>query len=234
MVTWTTCIKCNEAKFVRAPRSRQIYCEECKLAVLRESCKTYKANNRDKIKAYNKKSKEENKEHNKAQTKIWRETNRDIINEKQNKYHAERYKSDFNFKLSCTMRNKLYKVLHGSNSDSLSKLLGCDYEMLKQWLEFQFDSEMTHENHGSMWHIDHVIPCACFDLEKSNQQEMCFHWTNIQPLEASKNMIKRDTLSLREIHLHEIKISAFIRQNKSLFDARINRYEQYEIVRKDC
>ena len=48
---------------------------------------------------------------------------------------------------------------------------------------------MSWDNYGK-WHIDHIIPCASFDLADETQQRLCFHFTNLQPLEASENMRK--------------------------------------------
>ena len=84
MIEVLTCVQCNINEF-ESKKSRK-YCDECLLVKKRERCKAYKANNREKVKEYNKMSKELNKEANKIQTKIWAEQNRDIINEKQNKY----------------------------------------------------------------------------------------------------------------------------------------------------
>jgi hypothetical protein len=224
------CIRCNVAEFEK--KNNRKYCDECNLEKRRERCRNYKANNREKIQAYNKEYKEKNKEYLKFCTKIWSDKNRDIINEKQNKYASERRKTDVSFKLACNFRSKLYKILNGTSSKSLSKLLGFDCDILKKWLEFQFDSNMNFENHGEYWHLDHVIPCAKFDLDNIKHLEVCVHWTNIQPLKASINSSKKDTISLREIHLHEIKIAAFIKMRKDLFKdkIKINRYENYLMV----
>lgn len=32
------------------------------------------------------------------------------------------------------------------------------------------------------WEVDHIRPCASFDLTDTGQQKECFHWTNLQPL----------------------------------------------------
>lgn len=70
------------------------------------------------------------------------------------------------------------------------ELLGCTLEEFKSHIEKQFDDKMTWENYGAYWHVDHIIPCASFDLTKEDDQRRCFHYTNMQPLEAHANMRK--------------------------------------------
>ncbi len=41
-------------------------------------------------------------------------------------------------------------------------------------------------------HIDHIRPCASFDLRDPDQQRACFHHTNLQPLWAADNLRKSD------------------------------------------
>ena len=50
---------------------------------------------------------------------------------------------------------------------------------------------MNWNNQGHKgWHIDHIKPCSSFNLTDSKQQEQCFHYTNLQPLWAKKNLSK--------------------------------------------
>ena len=69
------------------------------------------------------------------------------------------------------------------------KLCGCSLEKLKQHLESQFTEGMTWDNKGD-WHVDHIKPCASFDLTNPEEQKKCFHYTNLQPLWALDNMKK--------------------------------------------
>jgi hypothetical protein len=69
------------------------------------------------------------------------------------------------------------------------ELLGCNSEFFKEYLENNFLDGMTWENYGE-WHIDHMKPCAAFDLTNEDDQRKCFHYTNLQPLWALDNIIK--------------------------------------------
>ncbi|WP_323041065.1 hypothetical protein [Gemmobacter sp.] len=67
------------------------------------------------------------------------------------------------------------------------ELIGCTIEHLMAHLERQFQPGMTWANQGE-WHIDHIRPCASFDLTDPELQRHCFHWSNLQPLWAAENL----------------------------------------------
>ena len=46
------------------------------------------------------------------------------------------------------------------------------FRLKKKHIENQFIEGMTWENHGD-WHVDHIIPCSCFDLANSVEQTIC-------------------------------------------------------------
>ena len=56
-----------------------------------------------------------------------------------------------------------------------------------------------YEDRRKTWHIDHVIPCAWFDLNDEEHQRVCFHWSNLQPEFAFHNLSKVDTCSLASV-----------------------------------
>ena len=68
-------------------------------------------------------------------------------------------------------------------------LLGCTLKELKVYLEDQFVEGMSWENYGE-WEVDHIMPCASFDLTDEVQQQRCFHYSNLQPLFAVENRQK--------------------------------------------
>ena len=118
--------------------------------------------------------------------------NREYTIKQTNNYKNERRKVDPAFKLERNMRCRLYHALKKDNSykaDKTMKLVGCTPTFLKEYLEAKFKDGITWDNYGE-WHVDHIIPCASFDLTKEEEQKKCFHYTNLQPLWAEENLSK--------------------------------------------
>ena len=129
-----------------------------------------------------------NKDYMKEYKKNYRQANRDKINERARNYRN----NNINAKIAALIRTRIRETLKLNNaikSNSSIKLLGCSIEFLKQYIELKFTKGMTWENHGLYgWHIDHIMPCSSFNLLDPNQQNICFHYTNLQPLWATKEI----------------------------------------------
>ena len=85
----------------------------------------------------------------------------------------------------------MIKKSNGNKYFSTFELIGCTIAELKTYLEKQFEIDMHWKNHSIKgWHIDHIKPCASFDLTDPEQQKACFHFSNLQPLWAKDNYSK--------------------------------------------
>jgi len=116
-----------------------------------------------------------------------------IINKKKiNLENKKKYETNINAKLRWLLTNRLYRALKGkTKSEHTLDLLGCSIEELKNYLERQFKEGMNWNNYSYRgWHIDHIKPCASFNLENIEEQRKCFHYTNLQPLWATENQEK--------------------------------------------
>lgn len=108
----------------------------------------------------------------------------------------ERLRTDIHFRLKNALSRRLRQALTanaGSGSRKAAKtveMIGCSVSDLRLHLEARFTGAMSWENHGTIWHIDHIMPCASFDLSKPEHQFRCFHFSNLQPLLALANMRK--------------------------------------------
>lgn len=82
----------------------------------------------------------------------------------------------------------------GRKTKSTFDLLGCDSQKAKDWIESKFLPSMCWENWGEVWHVDHIKPCASFNLLDESEQKKCFHYTNLQPLWWIDNIQKGNRL----------------------------------------
>jgi len=118
----------------------------------------------------------------KLKSEKYYENNKEKIIKNQIEYKKLKYNTDTNFKISNLLRIRFYHAIKGKKIDSILNIIGCNIEELKQYLESLFKFEMTWENHGIIWEIDHIKPCSSFDLSDKEQQKQCFNYTNLQPL----------------------------------------------------
>ena len=143
---------------------------------------------------------QKNKEYILSQKAKYRTENRERINESQYKYKKNKIKTDHTFKLVENLRRRVLLAIKGTGKSATTlELLGCSADTARQHLEDQFTEGMCWDNHGLYgWHIDHIIPCASFDMTDPEQQKECFHYTNLQPLWAEDNLRKSDKLNYNQ------------------------------------
>ena len=152
--------------------------------------KAYRQEHREEAKAHSKAYYQEHKEEKKAYNKAYRQEHK----EERNAYDRSRRKTDPTLRLTKSLRARVRQALKGKNkSKSTMELIGCTIDELWLHLEKQFEPGMTRENNGCgevCWHVDHIKPCAAFDLSDPEQQKICFHYTNLQPLWQKDNLSK--------------------------------------------
>lgn len=151
--------------------------------------KIYKENNKEKIKQYY----QVNREKILKLTKFYQKNNREV----RRKWENNKCKIDLNYRLSKNLRRRLSLALEGKDkSVSITKLVGCSIEKLKQHIKSLWKPGMSWKNWGHRgWHLDHIKPCCQFDLSKSEEQRKCFHYINLQPLWAEENLSKGGKLN---------------------------------------
>lgn len=176
--------------------------EEKRLRAI-ECARRWQANNPELVKKYKKSFMKRNPDYSKRKSAEFRAKNPDYHaaksmewRERNPGYYAEyqrnRAKRDAEFKLVKVMRSRVSMALRKSRTTKrtkLTELIGCEISELRCYLEERFEPGMSWENHGE-WHIDHVRPCASFDLSDPAQQRACFHYSNMRPLWARDNLAK--------------------------------------------
>lgn len=144
--------------------------------------------------------------------KAYYKANKDKIREYKKTWIREKIATDPQFKLTHRLRTRVYNAVKGTvKSATTIELIGCEVEHLMEHLAESFTPGMSWDNYGD-WHVDHIIPCAEFDLTKEAEQRACFNYRNLQPLWAFDNMSKGARLnhtSQRDAHHH--KAAPFLR-----------------------
>ena len=165
----------TDRRYKKIHRKEIIKYRKLNRQMLNEINRIYYLKNKQKIAKYGKK---------------WKQLNK----EKLNKRYINRLKTDINLKIRKYLQTRIWSALRGIHkSVRTMELIGCTIEQLRRHLKKQFKPGMSWSNYGK-WHVDHIIPCASFDLSKSEEQRKCFHYTNLQPLWAEENIIKSDKL----------------------------------------
>jgi len=108
-------------------------------------------------------------------------------------YHNARMKTDPAFKMLRTIRHRhsgAVKSAGACKNFRSTDLLGCTSADLKEHIEKQFSSDMNWDNHGSVWHIDHIYPLSLTDWEDPESVARACHFSNLRPMIAADNIRK--------------------------------------------
>jgi len=163
--------------------------------------------------------------------------NRDKIIKQTNSYKKNKYNTDPVFKLKRLLRCRLYHALKSQNakkSNRTLKLTGCSLSFLVGYLEGKFVEGMTWENYGE-WHVDHIRPCCSFNLILEEEQKKCFNYTNLQPLWAKDNLLKRDAiLSEEELKKLNCNTNSIIKQLEKLTKSKPKKSQIINKNKRKC
>lgn len=95
-------------------------------------------------------------------------------------------------RIARVLKSRIREAVKGEwKHGRTQELLGCSIEFFRAYIESLWTEGMSWENHTNRgWHLDHIIPCAFFDLTNEEEQKRCFHYTNYQPLWWKPNISK--------------------------------------------
>jgi hypothetical protein len=95
--------------------------------------------------------------------------------------------------------------------------LDCTSEFFQKWIDYCIEvleySDMTIDNYGNYWQIDHVIPCSLWDLTRDDHRANCFHWSNLAPMYADKNQSKKNKIDMEQVSTQDELLELFANEN---------------------
>lgn len=127
----------------------------------------------------------------------WKHRNPEKYKDSIKTANRKRKLSDPGYRAQCNLRKRfrdIMSVVINPEKKWNSSLIGCDTRQLAAHLEAQFKRGMSWENYGTHWHVDHVVPVSHFDHTVPHHVKQCWHYTNLQPLEAALNMAKSNKI----------------------------------------
>lgn len=126
--------------------------------------------------------------------------NNKVSNDYQKRMHRESGAGSL-FRMKKIIRTRVYNYIKKSTNakprlkNRTTEMLGCSIQEMKNHLQKRFVRGMTWENHGTHWHVDHIIPLCEFDFSNPIQAALATHYTNLQPLWARDNLMKSDRIT---------------------------------------
>ena len=225
------CSKCknekqlSESNFRKDTQRYRNQCRDC-IKLINEM---YQTMNKDEIRIKRREYRENLKNENlkRIYDIDYRERNREKIqlykknyiqNNKEELYKKIKKRTDeeTNFRFACNLRKRVLNAFKARNVRKTKKtfsLLGCSHSFLRLWIESQLYGEMTLENYGKNWCLDHCLPIASFNLLDENDIKKCFIWINLRPMYVKDNIIKGDKIDYHLYLLQEVKAKIFLKLN---------------------
>ncbi len=139
------------------------------------------------------------KEKIKARVKAYEQANKDSIRKAKRKYKDNKEATDELYAFTESVRRNVrvsFSRLKLSKTTNTESIIGCSFEEFREHIKIQFKDGMTLDNHGKVWHLDHILPLAYakgifidVECQKRMIEKLC-HYTNYQPLFWIDNLSK--------------------------------------------
>jgi len=116
------------------------------------------------------------------------------VRERIRKIRKEKYYNIPEYRINHAIGRAIRKTLNGEKGVRTNDIVGYTPDKLRKKLEQQFTEDMSWENWGELWHIDHRIPSSWFNIQSIDDPMIkhCWALENLQPKNAFENMSKQN------------------------------------------
>lgn len=209
-----TCIKCNKTDDDCNFINRRNVCRDCHNASRREKYRTDSShrekaitsavNRKKRIKVSRDNAKLEQQQQIGIGNKVCRYCG-DVKPETRFRHNRRKCRDcerdDPKEKMKRYVRTRIYNCLLHRKSKSSIEYLGCGTDEYQTWIT-TYNPELSLDNYGKVWHIDHVIPISLFNLDLQTQCDIAFNWRNTMPLLARENLAKCNRIDKEQLRRH--------------------------------
>lgn len=231
---------CTETRKSRYKSGELKYrCSVCRECERKRALERYRLNREECI-AKSKEYKEKNKEALKEKRRLYCEKNKDYIRKRYKQYCIKnralickiareyRKKNSLNVRLRKNFKCRIIENIQ--KNKTTTEYLGTTIQVVKDWLQFNFQDYMNWDNYGSVWHIDHTLPVNRFDLKNNVDIYICFNWKNLMPLRKDINIKKHDYIWHYRVFQQENRLRTFYKmydvEEKEVLDY-LELYSEY-------
>lgn len=182
----------DENFYYQSKKSNKFFniCKQC----IKKYQKQYSAKNAAQIKSNKRRYYEKNKNTLLTKNKLYRKKNSEKI-KKQYQTYRKNNKNKISDQHKKYRENNIDKIklrkIKYYNKNKIAVL-----EKQKKYIETKMLNNMTWENHGIDWHIDHIIPLSYFKCKTIFDPLLKVAWCleNLRPLSAKENLSKSNKI----------------------------------------
>ena len=201
--------ECKVCKEVFPKTKEHFYLKDSKTGRLDRTCKKCDDSRKSK---WNKDNIEKKRQHSRDHY----ENNRELVLEKQKikrqesshlrEYHKDYYHKNLKDLPQYKLKRNVSRAVHhgltrqqgSKHGESTFQHLPYTPVQLREHLEKQFDDNMSWDNYGSYWHLDHIHPQSLLPYDSFQHPNFikCWSLNNLQPLEAKENIRKSNKIPI--------------------------------------
>lgn len=201
------CARCNLEKtvdnFCRDKKMKDGYYYECKKCNNERARERYRDNEISRKKSLDRHNRWKTNNPEEYKKALKKAEQKRSGTEERKKYNREYMRNRRKNPIEHVRNNVSRQVIHGLKRSFGSKRgqpvfdkIGYSPQQLAEHLEKQFDANMSWDNYGTYWHIDHIVPHSHFNYDCLEHPDFkkCWSLENLRPLEAIENIRKGNKL----------------------------------------
>lgn len=111
-------------------------------------------------------------------------------------------------------------------SKKIDELISTNRENFRSHINRFLLPEMSKENFGKTWSLDHIVPVELFDLSNQEEVKLCYHFINYMPMLIQDNRLKGGSVHFSKEKMQSILIKETDETTRVIIEKLIAKCEQ--------